>query len=134
MKFRALDLRTGKPHFDLNFKAYSFSSPAIAGKHAYFGTFDGCLYDVDLDSHQFNSRFCVKAAQAHRELLTDDGHLNQSVIYGPNGPDGNPNNTLDATIVGIDRLLQLGGVLSSPAVANGVVYAASVDGSMYALD
>ena len=59
---------------------------------------------------------------------------NSTVIYGPNGTDGKPNNTLDATIIGVDRLLQLGAVLSSPAVANGVVYAASADGSVYALD
>jgi outer membrane protein assembly factor BamB len=134
MKFRALDLKTGKPLYDLTYKAYSFSSPALAGGHAYFGTFDGCVFDVDLRSHQFNGTFCVKAARAHRELLTEDGHLNSSVIFGPNGPDGNPNNTLDATIVGIDRLLQLGSVLSSPTVANGIVYVASADGSVYALD
>jgi outer membrane protein assembly factor BamB len=56
------------------------------------------------------------------------------VIFGPVGPDGNPNNTIDAAIVGIDRLLQLGSILSSPAVANGVVYVGSADGSVYALD
>jgi len=134
MKFRALELKTGKPIYDLTYKAYSFSSPAIAGGHAYFGSFDGCVYDVDLASDQFNSHFCVKASHIHKELLTSDGHLNQDVIYGPNGPDGKPNNTLDATIIGVDRLLQLGAVLSSPAVADGVVYAASADGSVYALD
>jgi len=133
-KFRALDLKTGKALYEVPFKAYSFSSPAISGRHAYFGTFDGCVHDVDLDAHRFNSEFCVKAAQTHKELLTADGHLNEDVIYGPLGPDGKPNNTLDATIVGIDRLLQLGSVLASPAIANGVVYAASTDGSVYALD
>jgi outer membrane protein assembly factor BamB len=56
------------------------------------------------------------------------------VIFGPLGPDGRPNNTIDASIIGIDRLLQLGSILSSPAVANGVVYVASADGSVYALD
>jgi outer membrane protein assembly factor BamB len=133
-KFRAIDLKTGKALYDVPFKAYSFSSPAIAGRHAYFGTFDGCLHDVDLDAQRLNGEFCVRAAQAHKELLTSDGHLNENVIYGPLGPDGKPNNTLDATIVGIDRLLQLGSVLASPAIANGIVYAASADGSVYALD
>jgi outer membrane protein assembly factor BamB len=50
------------------------------------------------------------------------------------GPDGNPNNSIDASMVGIDRLLQLGSILSSPAIANGVVYISSADGSVYALD
>ena len=134
MKFRALALKTGKPLFDLTFKAYSFSSPAIAAGHAYFGTFDGHVYDVDLAARQFHGEFRVRAGMNHKELLTADGHLNANAIYGPLGPDGKPNNTLDATIVGIDRLLQLGSILSSPAVANGIVYAASTDGSVYALD
>ena len=60
--------------------------------------------------------------------------LNSAAIYGPLGADGKPNNTLDATIIGVDRLLQLGSILSSPAVANGIVYIASADGAVYALD
>ena len=134
MKFRAMELKTGKPLFELTFKAYSFSSPAIAAGHAYFGTFDGLVHDVDLTSHTFCSVFRVHAAVEHKDLLTANGHLNLPAIYGPLGPDGKPNNTLDATIVGIDRLLELGSILASPAVNNGIVYAASMDGSIYALD
>lgn len=133
MKLRVLELKTGSPVFELGYKAYSFSSPAIAAGHAYFGTFDGAVYDADLTARKLVGIFRVQASLHHKELLTDDGHLNTSVIYGPNGPDGNPNNTIDATIVGIDRLLQLGSILSSPAVANGVVYVGSADGSVYAL-
>ena len=133
-KLRALKLENGDSLFDLSYKAYSFSSPALAGGHAYFGTFDGAVYDADLGARQLRQEFRIPAALAHRELLTADGHLNDSAIFGPLGPDGKPNNTIDASIVGIDRLLQLGAVLSSPAVANGVVYVASADGSVYALD
>jgi len=49
-------------------------------------------------------------------------------------PDGQPNNTIDATMVGMDRLLKLGSVLATPSVAGGVVYVASADGAVYALD
>ena len=133
MKLRALKLATGAQLFDLTYKAYSFSSPALAAGHAYFGTFDGAVYDADLSARQLSGEFRVRASVNHKELLTEDGHLNTNVIYGPVGPDGNPNNTIDATIVGIDRLLQLGSILSSPAVANGVVYVGSADGSVYAL-
>ncbi len=134
MKLRALELKTGAPLFDFPYKAYGFSSPAIAAGHAYFGTFDGAVYDADLISHKLNGEFRVEASRAHKELLTEDGHLNTNAIFGPMGPDGNPNNTIDASIVGIDRLLQLGSILSSPAVANGIVYVGSADGSVYALD
>jgi outer membrane protein assembly factor BamB len=134
LKFRALELKTGHPLFDVPFKAYSFSSPAIAAGHAYFGTFDGHVYDVDLAARKMSGEFRVQAGINHPELLTSDGHLNQEAIYGPLGPDGKPNNTLDATVIGVDRLLQLGSVLSSPSVANGIVYVSSVDGSVYALN
>ena len=134
LKLRALQLRTGTQLFDMTYKTYSFSSPALAGGHAYFGSFDGIVWDADLSSRQLQSRFQVAARLSHKELLTEDGHLNESLIFGPMGPDGKPNNTIDATIVGMDRLLQLGAILSSPAVADGVVYVASADGSVYALD
>lgn len=133
MKFRALELQTGKPLFEIGYKAYSFSSPAIASGHAYFGTLDGIVYDIDLAGRRIHSQFQVQAARDHKELLTPDGHLNSDVIYGPLGPDGKPNNTLDANVIGVDRLLQLGGILSSPWVADGVVYVASMDGNVYAL-
>lgn len=133
-QLRALDLRTGAPRFDVPYLAYGFSSPALAGGHAYFGTFDGMVYDVDLAARQVHSRFQVAAAREHPGLLSPDGRLNLPAIYAPLGPDGNSNNTLDATVVAIDRMLGLGAVLSSPAVAGGVVYVGSADGSVYALD
>lgn len=134
LKLRALKLETGAPLFDVGYKAYSFSSPAVAGGHAYFGTFDGAVYDADLTAHQIHSEFRVQASLAHKELLTADGHLNEGVVYGPLGPDGKPNNTIDASMIGIDRLLQLGSVLSSPVVDHGMVYVGSADGSVYALN
>jgi outer membrane protein assembly factor BamB len=134
MKLRALELKTGAQIFDLSYNAYGFSSPAVAGGHAYFGSFDGVLHDADLRARKMNGEFRVQASLQHKELLTADGHLNTNVIFGPMGPDGNPNNSIDASIVGIDRLLQLGSILSSPAIANGVVYVGSADGSVYALD
>jgi outer membrane protein assembly factor BamB len=134
MKLRALELKTGAQLFELPYKVYSFSSPALAGGHAYFGTFDGILHDADLTTRQMKAEFQVKAAADHKELLTAEGHLNEAAVYGPLGPDGKPNNTIDASIIGIDRLLQLGSILSSPVVANRMVYVGSADGSVYALN
>lgn len=133
-KFRAINLKTGQELFDDTFKAYSFSSPTIASGHAYFGTFDGYLHDVDLASRQFHSEFRVHASYDHKDLLTPDGHLNMAAIFGPFGPDGQPNNTLDAAAVSMDRLVQLGSILATPCVSDGIVYAASSDGIVYALD
>ncbi len=134
MRFRALDLKTGAPLFDLPYFAYSFSSPAVASGHAYFGSFDGMLSDVDLAGRHLAGHFQVQAARDHPELLLADGHINDNAVYGPMLPDGKPNNTADANVVSIDRLLKLGSILSSPSVTGGVVYFGSADGSVYALD
>lgn len=134
LKFSAVELKTGRVIFEVPYGTYSFSSPAIVGNHAYFGTFDGIVHDVDLVSHRMNSEFRVQASLDRKDLLTSDGHLNQGAVYGPLGPDGQPDNTLDATMVGIDRLLQLGSILASPCAADGIVYVASADGAVYALD
>lgn len=134
MLFRALDLKTGAPLFELPYLAYSFSSPALASGHAYFGTFDGRLHDVDLAARRYAGQFQVQAARDHAALLTADGHLNTAAVYGPLMPDGQPNNTLDATMAGIARLLSLGSILASPVADQGIVYCASTDGSVYALN
>ena len=134
MVLRALELKTGTEIFTLPYKAYGFSSPAVAGGHAYFGTFDGVVYDADLEARQLRGEFRVQASREHKDLLTADGHLNEEAVYGPYGPNGQPNNSIEAAFIGIDRLLQMGSVLSSPAVVDGVVYVGSADGSVYALD
>lgn len=133
-KLRAFNLKSGAPLFDTLYKTYSFSSPALAGGHAYFGSFDGIVHDVDLHTHAMQGEFHVQSSREHKELLTADGHLNGEAVFGPYGADGQPNNSIDATIVGLDRLMQLGSILSSPAIAHGVLYAGSADGSVYALD
>ena len=46
-RFFALDARTGRLRFNFDAKAYVFSSPALAGKLAYFGSHNGKLYAVD---------------------------------------------------------------------------------------
>ncbi len=45
-----------------------------------------------------------------------------------------PNITLDGVIIGLDRMYSLGSILSSPAVAQGVLYVRSTDGTLYALN
>jgi hypothetical protein len=106
----------------------------VAAGHEYFGRLHGLVYEVDLTSRHVRGQFRVQAAQKHRELLTDDDHLNAAAIYGPLEADGKPNSTLDATIIGVHRLLQRGSILSSPSRRQRIVYIASADRAVYALD
>jgi outer membrane protein assembly factor BamB len=124
--FFALDASTGTPRFSVKYGAYGFSSPAIAGNEAYFGTFDGRLYGVDVQSGKIVSRFATDASRENlaRYLLPDDT-LNLRPFYS--------DPTLDGIITGLSRVYALGSIAASPAIANGVLYVGSTEGTLYAI-
>jgi len=126
-RFAALDAASGKLLYELPDKIYSFSSPAVAGGHAYFGTFDGKVHDVDLEKKQYAGEFAAEGYYANAPRYLDaEGLLKQNVVW--------VGDTLDDMVMGIHgKLFSMGSILSSPAVHDGVVYAGSVDGSLYAL-
>jgi outer membrane protein assembly factor BamB len=126
-RFEALDAASGRLLYELTDKIYSFSSPAIAGGHAYFGTFDGKVHDVDLEKRQYEGAFATEGYYANAPRYLDaEGLLKQDRVW--------VGDTLDDAIVGIrGKLFSMGSILSSPAVQDGVAYVGSVDGSLYAL-
>jgi outer membrane protein assembly factor BamB len=133
LKLRALKLTTGEPLFHLLYKAYGFSSPAIAGNHAYFGTFDGILWEADLEKKQIRQAFRTQMACDHSDLLDAEGKPDNKKIFTPQFPGGVEVNSIESNIAGIERLMQLGSILASPSVADGTVYFSSADGAIYAL-
>jgi outer membrane protein assembly factor BamB len=126
-RFLALDAATGKVQYALPTGIYGFSSPAIAGSHAYFGTFDGQLHDVDLKRRAYAGAFATPGFTANGpRFLGPDGRLKSEAVWS--GP------TLDESIVDMHtKLFSMGSILSSPAVQDGTVYVGSVDGKLYAL-
>ena len=126
-RFKALDLVSGAVRFDVRNKAVSFSSPAIAGDAVFYGTSDGWLHAVD----RRNGRSIA-------DFQTDGSRQNSARYVGANGEINNAalyqDSTLDAIIVGLDRMFSLGSVLSSPVIADGIVYFGSTDGNVYALE
>lgn len=126
-RFQALDANSGNILYWLPTAIYSFSSPAIAGSHAYFGTFDGQLHDVDLKKRAYAGAFATPGfiANGPRYLAPDGGLKSDGVWTG---------DTLDDMIVDIrSKIFSMGSILSSPAVQDGTVYFGSVDGKLYAL-
>jgi outer membrane protein assembly factor BamB len=124
--FGAVDTKTGQVRFHLDARMIIFSSPAIAGGMAYFGSFNGKLYAVDLNTGQFAWEFQTEAGK--KDAL------------GLVGPDGNPNfreifrsQFYDDMYRAVERLFSLGSIVSSPAVDQGVIYVGSTDGNLYAL-
>jgi len=125
-RFQAVDADSGKILYWLPTNIFAFSSPAIAGSHAYFGTFDGQLHDVDLKKRAYASSFATPGFKANGpRFIGADGKLKDDIWSG---------STVDDAIVAIHaRLFSMGSVLSSPAVKDGIVYFGSVDGNLYAV-
>lgn len=125
-RFWALDAATGAEKFNVGYGSFAFSSPSVAGGTAYFGTFDGRLYGVDTVTGKIASRFSTDASQLHLQAHLDkSGNLDLTTIYGEP--------TLDGTIVGLERIYELGSIVGSPAIAAGVLFIGATDGTLYAI-
>ena len=125
--FYGVDTKTGAILFSVSSKKWPmFSSPAIAGNMAYIGANSGKLMAVDLGTQQVTWAFETEASQKNEGAFTK--------------PDGTPNYEgvffdffYDDMVIGTDKFLSLGAILSSPAVVGDVIYVGSTDGNLYAL-
>ncbi len=125
--FQAVDANTGKERFTLDAHMIVFSSPAIAGGMAYYGSFNGRLYAVDLKIGKFAWEFQTPASKQN--------------ALGAFGPDGAPDFKViftsdffeDMYVAGA-KIFSVGAMLSSPTVDRGVVYLGSADGNLYAVE
>jgi outer membrane protein assembly factor BamB len=125
-RFKALDAATGTVKFDLQNKAVSFSSPALVGDVAFYGTSDGYLQAVDVATGTVRTTFRTDGSKANGDRYTDEnGRLRTNLMY--------PDRTLDGMVIGLRTMFTLGSILSSPAVVDGVLYVGSTDGNVYAL-
>jgi outer membrane protein assembly factor BamB len=125
-RFKALEAATGRVVFDQPMKAVSFSSPALVGNRIVFGTSDGWLHLMDRGTGAEVAAFQTEGCRQNgKKYLDADGRMIGSALY----PDG----TLDGMVIGLDRMFSLGSILSSPVVAEGLVYVGSTDGTVYAL-
>ena len=124
--FFALDAVTGKVLFHDAYSTFAYSSPSIAGGIAYYGTFDGMLYAVDARSGKVVETFETDGARRYRAAHLDKrGNLDLKTFY--------PNDTLDGINAGLAKIFTLGSIVGAPAIANGVLYVATADGTLYAI-
>ena len=123
----SMDARTGSPIFSLKFQGWPmFSSPAIAGSVLYIGSHMGKLIAIDLAGQKTSWIFETEAAKLNGAVWTK--------------PDGTPNyeaafasDFYDDIVTGVSKMMAIGTILSSPVVADGVIYFGSADGNLYAL-
>jgi outer membrane protein assembly factor BamB len=122
-----MDAKTGSPIFSLKFQGWlMFSSPAIAGNVLYIGSHMGKLIAIDLAGQKTSWTFETEGAKLNGAVWTK--------------PDGTPNyeaafasDFYDDIVTGVSKMMAIGTILSSPVVADGVIYFGSTDGHLYAL-
>lgn len=124
--FQALHADSGLPVWSLKLQWPMFSSPAIAGNLLYIGSHAGKLLAVDLKRQKLAWEFITDGAKQNGPTFTK--------------PDGSPNYEAaftdffhDDAVIGVSKMLSVGAVLSSPAVAGDTIYFGSTDGNLYAV-
>jgi len=124
--FRSLDAKTGNEIYSLKFIWPLFSSPTIAGSTLYIGSEEGKLFAVNLTTQQAAWNFQTDGSKENGAALTrPDGRPKYEAAF----TDG----FYDSLVIGVDKMLSVGMVLSSPAIAGNVLYFGSTDGNIYAL-
>ncbi len=125
--FFVLDAATGQELLKTDVKAPAFSSLALAGPLAYFGTFGGSLYAVNVADGSVAWLFQTPAAKANANgYLKADGSLDFAKLFTAQ--------YFEDMYAAGGKLFSLGAIVSSPAVAQGVVIFGSADGNVYALE
>ena len=126
-RFMAIDARTGRLKFNFDAKAYVFSSAALAGPLAYFGSHNGRLYAVDAKTGQLAWQFQTEASERDPMQIQDaDGRLKPEAFAPVFGD-------FEDMYIDFYRFISVGAIMGSPAVDGGVVYVGSMDGNLYAL-
>jgi outer membrane protein assembly factor BamB len=126
-QFHIVDAATGKSGVRKQLKAYVFSSPAVAGDVVYLGVLNGSLEARDLNTGELLWEFQTEASRQNRNwVLTADRKFNMPMIF--------TTQWREAATSGLDLQSTVGSFFSSPLIVNGVVYAGSTDGYLYALE
>ena len=122
-----VDARTGKVLRSLSFNHwYLYSSPALAGDVLYIGSTQGKVAAVGLGDMKVLWSYETDASKQHSaEYVKADGTPNSEALFH--------SDFYDDMVSGVERVMSMGAILSSPVVAGDVVYVGSADGNVYAL-
>jgi outer membrane protein assembly factor BamB len=125
-KLIALYAVDGKLLYTGDCKTYGFSSPVVTDGKLYLGNQGGSLMAFETTTGKLLWEFQTPAARANTDsIIAPNGEFNYSKIF--------TENTYAANLKAVDVIYSVGSVLSSPAVANGMVYFGSTDSCIYAL-
>jgi len=124
---RALNAKSGAEVFTLDFNHWPmFSSPAVAGNMMYLGSHQGRLLAINLNTQKLAWYFETDGAKKNGPALTDaKGAPDYQAAFN--------DNFYDDIVVGLEKMLSIGAVLSSPTVAGDAILFGSTDGNLYAI-
>jgi outer membrane protein assembly factor BamB len=125
-----LDARNGKELFKFKANGYVYSSPAIAGETAYFGDFTGNFFALNTQSlgKEWNSF----STESRKRFASDN--LNNNLIDFSYASKESDLSFYENNKMVMDQFYKLGSIVSSPFIANDVVYFGSADGNCYAIE
>ncbi len=124
----AVDAKSGAQVFSFDNKHWPiFSSPAVAGGTLYVGTHEGKLLALDLATHRPAWTFVTEGSEKNGPTYTK--------------PDGTPkyeaafrDDFYEDIVIGVQKMMSVGAILSSPVIVDDVVYFGSADGNLYAVN
>ncbi len=128
----AFNARTGAPAWTFTTGNSVWSSPTVANGIVYIISGDGNMYALDAAT---GTQLWVKTVFQFGTYSTGNPAVSGGAVYIP-ASIGASLYALDAKTGAPRWSIQTGGSMgsSSPAVANGIIYAGMDDGSLYALD
>jgi outer membrane protein assembly factor BamB len=125
--FHAVNANTGAELYTLKFIWPMFSSPAIAGNMLYIGSHTGKLIAIDLVGQHAVWTFATDGSRENGPKYTNaDGTPNYAAAFKDDFYDG--------MVTGVERMMTVGAILSSPVLSGNAIYFGSMDGNFYALE
>jgi len=123
----ALDAKTGSEIFSLDFNHWPFfSSPTLAGDYLYIGSHQGKLLAINLKTRQLAWSFATEDARKNGPTYTKaDGTPNYRAAAS--------DSFYDQMVIGLDRMMSVGAVLSTPVIDGDTLFFGSWDGQLYAI-
>jgi outer membrane protein assembly factor BamB len=126
---RAVNARTGKTlSFTIDAKTYVYSSPIVTDSVLYYGTFSGAIHAADRHTGNELWKFQTEASKQNSASILVNGRIDWYALCP-----GMDLYEYSTSIYGIERLMKLGCILSTPVINEGILYFGSADSCIYAL-
>ncbi|HEY9184600.1 MAG TPA: PQQ-binding-like beta-propeller repeat protein [Salegentibacter sp.] len=130
-RFFSINKENGTINYATKTKAYTFSSPAIDGEMAYIGSANGRLYGIELNNGDVKWEFqTIGCRNDTLDVFNSEGERDMKKLKSLTA---NISDMPTLSSLYTDIFIDTGAILSSPVIANQVIYFGSSDGFIYAI-